>query len=369
MSDAAPEQLPKPVGRAPQPAFIPNLCHKQAVLRIVLATQLFALLVTLVHSGPGWLDWTHLALTSLFMQWIALSSAACLCAMRKRLEALPSDQQARRAYLLVLSLTLVYALLAEAIRLRIWTQGSDASWNDVDPSFVLHCVLISAIVSAVGLSYLYLQHQRFLEGQAGLEARIEALQARIKPHFLFNSMNSIAELIAVDPIKAEESVLDLAELFRAALKQESGLAPLGEEVGLCKSYLRIEGLRLGNRLQVDWRLDDSCLRLPVPPLCLQPLVENAIYHGIQPLPDGGRLQIAAYQQARSLYLEVSNPLPGNSLVPPERQHEGNRMALENTRRRLEAHYGPRAVIKTSRQEGRFTALIRIPLNQTADGSQ
>lgn len=354
---------PKALPDSPIPAFIPDLCHRQSVLRILLATQLFALLMTLVHTGPRGLDWEYLALTSLFMHWVTLSAAGLLCASQGFFRQWHPRHQAAAAYALLLCITALFAMLAEVIRLQPWQSEYPDRWNLLSLNFILYCVAISAILGAIGLRYLYLQHQRYCENQAGLEARLQALQARIKPHFLFNSMNSIAELISTQPDVAEEAVLDLAELFRASLSEEAALTTLDQEIRLCQSYVRMEGLRLGPRLQVEWSLPPDTLTCQIPPLCLQPLVENAIYHGIQPNPAGGKLEVLAYRREKTLYLEVRNPLPPTD---PDggRVHQGNRMALNNIRHRFDQRYGGEAAVKTSRQEKTFTAILRIP--QTPD---
>ncbi len=368
-------------------ALLPDLCQMPAILRVVMATELGALLFTLIHSGAGAFDWQFLALCSLFMLWIGLSSAALLCACRHWLARRTLSSQARMAYALVIGVTLVHALLAELVRLRAWGRDAPGWFSQVDGSFLLHCGLISAILGGVVLHYLYLQHQSALQARAGLEARVQALQARIRPHFLFNSMNSIAGLIPIDPQRAEEAVIDLAELFRSALQEPSRLVLLRTEIEVCERYLRIEKLRLGERLTVTWDLASLPANLRLPPLCLQPLVENAIYHGIQPSPAGGELKIRVYLQQRCLYIEVTNPLPAVTPAVPEplphaatgtpanpqgaarqgtdrrTRHQGNHLALDNIRSRLQAFYGERAALKTSRQESCFTAVLRIPIEE------
>src|SRR5690606_31316183 len=148
--------------------------------------------------------------------------------------------------------------------------------------FVLRSLGVAGIVAAVALRYLYMQHEwkRRLESESA--ARIEALQARIRPHFLFNSLNTIAAMIEAAPKAAEAAVEDLADLFRAALAANSRLVPLCDELALARGYLALEHLRLGERLQVEWDVDTLPVDALVPPLTLQPLLENAVYHGIEP---------------------------------------------------------------------------------------
>jgi len=140
-----------------------------------------------------------------------------------------------------------------------------------------------------------------------LRARLEALQARIRPHFLFNSLNSIASLIASDPERAELAVLDLSDLFRASLAKPGSLVAWRDELALARRYLSIEQYRLGARLELDWQVEGVPDDLPIPQLTLQPLLENAILHGIQPRVEGGRVEVRARYVDGLFELCVSNP--------------------------------------------------------------
>jgi two-component system sensor histidine kinase AlgZ len=180
---------------------------------------------------------------------------------------------------------------------------------------------------------------------------VQALQSRIRPHFLFNSMNSIASLIAIDPVAAETAVEDLAGLFRASLAQTSTEVSLADELDLCRRYLRIEQLRLGERLRVHWDVTALPADLPIPALSLQPLLENAIYHGIQMRADGGELSISGRYQAGEVRLRVCNPLA--DATAPVRA--GNRMALDNIGHRLRGLYGDGAGVEMQRRDREFCA--------------
>ncbi len=184
-----------------------------------------------------------------------------------------------------------------------------------------------------------------------------ALQARIRPHFLFNSLNSIAGLIPEDPDAAERAVEDLAGLFRASLRDPSAEIELGAELDLCRQYLAIESHRLGDRLTVDWQLEDLPLRETVPPLLLQPLVENAVYHGIQLRPEGGAVTIRLRCEGDDVIATVTNPLAPTGAVAVQ----GNQMALQNIRERLRAWAGDRARLDTERRADCFVATLRLPL--------
>jgi two-component system sensor histidine kinase AlgZ len=223
--------------------------------------------------------------------------------------------------------------------------------------FLLRTLTISTVVSAVVLRYLYVQHQWRQQLQAETRARIQVLQARIRPHFLFNSMNTIASLTHTRPDIAEEAINDLSDLFRVSLNHTQERTTLGEELLLARRYLNIEALRLGDRLQVDWNLDDVPLEVRVPPLILQPLLENAIYHGVEPMPEGGTIRISGAVERGMVNLTISNPVPEAAPAPVR---TGNHMAQENTRQRLQLACGARGQLELSQPPGEYRVTLRFP---------
>jgi len=210
------------------------------------------------------------------------------------------------------------------------------------------------------LRYFYVQHQWRSNLEAQSLAQIQALKARIRPHFLFNSMNTIACLVHIDANKAEKAVEDLSDLFRASL-QESTSHTLRQELDLTSSYIDIERLRLDDRLEVEWQLDESAVGIEVPTLCLQPLAENAIYHGIEPIDKGGRIKISAQLENNRLCLSVSNPVNDQNVMS---RHEGNHMAQANIKTRLMLMYADKAEFTIKAEVGMYTVLIGIPLKKT-----
>jgi two-component system sensor histidine kinase AlgZ len=184
------------------------------------------------------------------------------------------------------------------------------------------------------------------------------LQSRIQPHFLFNSLNSIVSLIATEPDKAENAVLDLADLFRANLGDAEGVSNWGEEKTLCEGYLRIEKYRLGDRLQVEWDVAGLPTETPMPLLILQPLLENAILHGLQPSLTGGGVRISATYEMGIVELVVSNSCP-----EVLESHQGAKMALENIRSRLAALFGPHSSVEAWRDGPRFFSRLVYPCKQ------
>lgn len=188
------------------------------------------------------------------------------------------------------------------------------------------------------------------------EARLNALQARIRPHFLFNSMNAALALVRSEPRRAETVIENLAELFRVLMSDQRQLVRLDEEVNLCLNYLEIEQIRLGDRLKINWKIEAMPAATRVPPLLLQPLVENAVYHGIEPNDGPGCIDISIEDLGRQVRIRMSNPAgrPGASAS------QGNRMALSNIRERLQLQYDAEATLLVDSQEGRYVVTMTLP---------
>ncbi|PBD28785.1 efflux RND transporter periplasmic adaptor subunit [Pseudomonas aeruginosa] len=296
-------------------------------------------------------NWVRLALASLFVQWIVLLSAALFCRLRPLLARLPVALAGSACCLLVVALTLGCTAVAEHYQLG----GELTRAGEVN--LYLRHALIALIMSALVLRYFYLQSQWRRQQQAELQARLESLQARIRPHFLFNSLNSIASLIELDPLKAEHAVLDLSDLFRASLAKPGTLVSWEEELALARRYLSIEQYRLGDRLQLDWQVHGVPANLPIPQLTLQPLLENALIYGIQPRVEGGLVQVEAVYREGVFQLCVSNPYDEALESPPSK---GTRQALHNIDARLGALFGPKASLSVERRDGRHYTCLRYP---------
>jgi len=342
---------------SPKPArddfFLPDLCAVGAVFMVVVVAELFAFVLVLAPGVRGDF-WSELSLVSLFVQWVALSSAAVLCLARPRLRRLGTVAAATGSYLLLLVVGIV---VSEAGYRLLHYADFSAGTADNHALFLLRNLALCAIVGAVLLRYFYVQHQWQCNVQREATARLQALQARIRPHFLFNSMNTIAALIRDKPEQAEEAVEDLADLFRATLVDVERPVSLAQELELVQRYLRIEQLRLDARLRVEWELQDLPLQAQVPALLLQPLVENAIYHGIEPLPEGGCIRIHGRCEGDMISLSVSNPLPTAGRAV---RHNGNRMALDNIRERLAYAYAGHASLKVTQDAGLYQVNLRFP---------
>ncbi len=335
--------------------FLPSFCEVRMVFAVVVIAELLAFMLTLVSPGVIEDPWGNLGLISLFMQWIALTSAAVLCIGRPLLSRLGNAAAAIVSYLLVLVVTGLVSELAFWLMLRS-TLFPNLSDGDHD-IFLLRSLTISTVVAAIVLRYLYVQFQWRQKHKAEATARIQALQARIRPHFLFNSMNTIAALTRSDPVAAESAIEDLSDLFRASLNNSSGQTMLGDELKLARRYLNIESLRLGERLAVNWDMGDVSMQHAVPPLILQPLLENAIYHGIEPLPAGGTITVTGRENAKGLTITISNPVATGGRAS---QHKGNQIAQENIRQRLQIAFGSEAGLENRQHEGTHSVVLTIP---------
>ncbi|MEM0954061.1 MAG: histidine kinase [Pseudomonadota bacterium] len=330
--------------------FIPDLCATRPVLMMFILAELLVVVYALGASDLPRFDWEALALSSLFVQWVVLLSAGLLCACRPLLTRLDLAVCVSLSFVLILLVALCSSLIAMMVL------SPSVYGRDMDGWWLARNLLVSAVFGGIALRYFYLQQQLRSQEQAELRARIESLRARIRPHFLFNTMNSIASLIGSRPEEAEQVVEDLSELFRASLVENRDLSSLSEELHLCELYLRIEQLRLGERLRVRWDINAEARNCLLPPLLLQPLVENAVYHGVARLDDGGEVVVSAVYESESLRVAVLNPVP----AAEQSVHEGHNMALDNIRQRLEAHYGAAASLRIDNSGTEFLVELVLP---------
>ncbi len=334
--------------------LLPDFCDVRVIFMLVLIVELLAIVLSMAIPSTTEQFWDHLAFISMMMQWIALLNAAVLCGSRGKLNRLPETATLAASFIIMMGISLLFSLAV--IYLKTW-MGLDEQTSPLGEYFLLRMLIISAAIYAVVLRYFYIQHQWKLNLNAQSLAQIQALKARIRPHFLFNSMNTIASLISVMPDKAEKAIEDLADLFRASL-QEKDLHTLKDEIELTRSYLDIEILRLGERLEIVWNVDNSLNDAEIPALSLQPLAENAIYHGIEPLPGGGTIQISVQRQGEHLKLEVSNPIDDSGVIT---HSKGNKMAQDNIRQRLQLAYGHKARFYINATKQDYTVTLELPV--------
>lgn len=328
---------------------LPDFCQLPALFALFVVGALTVTVMWLARDYPH--DWSAYSVGMLFVTWLSLVVGVLLCKLRPLLQRLPGHLPYVGVWLLILLIVLAASLVAHwfdgAMQMQLIKSSRFA--------FVRDNVLIAALLGAAMLRYFYVLAQWQARLAAVTRAQVEALQARIRPHFLFNSMNTVAALIRVDSAAAERTVEDLSELFRAALGQHaSSDGTLGEELALVDRYLAIEQLRLGPRLRIRRELDDLPAGFPLPRLLLQPLVENAVRHGIQPLREGGEVILRGQREGDGVRIEIINPLP---TTPPV---AGNGHGLDSVRRRVAWRYGPLARAEAGPQGDHFVVLLQLP---------
>ncbi|WP_019558344.1 sensor histidine kinase [Thioalkalivibrio sp. ALE12] len=320
---------------------LPDFCSAETLLRVLMVAVLLALAVALLRGGGQ--DWlSALALHALFIFWVALTSLLILCALKRPLHRLPLIAQIVLPPLVPIANTAIVYRLAEELVLA-------------DPALRWPVIGVATILSLVAMHYLYLQAAWQRETRAVAAAREQAMRARLRPHFLYNSMNTIAGLCRSDPERAEQITLDLADLFRATFATGDRHS-LREELELVRAFLGIEQTRFGERLELDWDCPDHAgLDVPVPTLFLQPLAENAIQHGIAPARGAGRIWVRCRMDSGRVTLIL-----GNS-VDAQARGEGTGTGTEAVRLRLQHAFGERVHFETEGRDGQFEVRIRLPL--------
>jgi two-component system sensor histidine kinase AlgZ len=335
--------------------YLPDFCAAASLFIIVLVAELIAIALTLASYGPDQQFLIELSKTSFFVLWIAILGTALLCQLSPYLER---AGQTRAFVIAFLALEVMCLAVAEGAwqLTRIYAESSII--DDTHGVFLLRTFTVSSIIIALAMRYLYISSEWRRSIVLEAQARISALQALIRPHFLFNSMNTIASLTRTDPERAEEAVEDLSDLLRANLGNSTNRSSLKQELETAAIYQRIEKLRLGDRLSVKWNVADLPMRARIPSLTIQPLLENAIYHGIELLPDGGEVTVTGTQEKDHLQISISNPVA----VGEKRSTGGNKMAMSNIQQRFELAYGSKATVRVDDDDERFSVTLRFPLD-------
>ena len=237
--------------------------------------------------------------------------------------------------------------------------GASAIISDLHSTFILRTFAISSIVIALAMRYLYVSSEWRRSIVLEAQSRISALQALIRPHFLFNSMNTIASLTRSNPPQAEEAVEDLSDLLRATMSSPKERSSLKQELEIAAIYQRIEKLRLGERLQVKWDVGELPMRARIPNLTIQPLLENAIYHGIELLADGGEVVVSGKRDGKFAEISMSNPVAEGQ----KRGKAGNNMAMANIRQRFELAYASRGSVEVDDSGNQYRVTLRFPIEE------
>lgn len=325
----------------PQAPALPDFRNLGTVLRALLAVNGAVVLVALATaSGPRSFVDELVRLTG-FVEPHLIAQLALLYALAPAL----ARQPYRIGAALVFGATALTAIAVHLLVLRALPGAADT---------LLKHLLLALAATALLLGYFRLRARAL--SPAITEARLQALQARIRPHFLFNSINGVLSLVRQDPRRAEEALHDMADLFRVLMRDNRELAPLADEVELCRQYLELEKLRLGDRLGVEWNVQHMPGDALVPPLVLQPLLENAVYHGIEPSSEPGIVSVNIYLSKGEVHAVLRNPYRASG----GSHHSGNKMALDNVRERLALHFDAEATLESKVLDRAYEVHIRMP---------
>jgi len=323
------------------PVAPPDFRNMGTCLRILVIANLMGLAAAVVRSEKIAGAWQEFLAISTTLEPFLLASLLVLYMLHPVLEKLPHRQ----------GITVILGSeLAVAATIRLFNMQRFGMEN---VSSLAHWWLLTLLATCTLLAYFNLRNRAL--SPALVEARLQALQARIRPHFLFNSINAVLSLIRDEPRRAETALEDLADLFRVLMADNRQLVPLASEVALCRQYLALEKLRLGHRLHVVWNIGDMPEEALVPPLILQPLLENAVYHGIEPVQEGGEIVIDIRLVRDQINIHVSNPFR-----PGAGHHAGNHMAVENIRERLALHFDYEASLVSSASADLYEVSILLP---------
>ncbi|MGS5088571.1 sensor histidine kinase [Hydrogenophaga sp. A37] len=317
-----------------------DTCQVGVVLRAVMFVQAVAWVAAL-YGAQGWWGWmTQVALYTAATLPAVLIWLLVVCALKRQLARLPKPAQWTSGILLGAA-SAVYGC-----GLLAWT-------GLVDPAPWLASAASGALVAAVLVAALVWRARA--RAPAGTTARLAELQARIRPHFLFNTLNSAIALVRAEPAKAEALLEDLSELFRHALADAQEAVPLRQELELAEHYLAIEQIRFGDRLRLEWSLDEKASGALLPPLILQPLVENAVKHGVEPSPTGATVRISTKRRGSTAIIKVTNTVPSGS------GSRGHGLALDNVRQRLTLLHDVEGRFQSALVDGVFQVRLEIPI--------
>src|SRR5690349_7046275 len=329
------------IRQAPAIPALPDLRNLGTILRILLGVNGATLLIALARE-PRWTAFaTEWATITGFVEPHLLAELAILWLLQPWIAKTP----ARAALGIVTVVTCAVTLGIGTLIPVLMVETRDG---------LLRHLAFALIAQFVLIGYFRLRARAL--SPAITEARLQALQARIRPHFLFNSLTAVLSLMRSEPRRAEVALEDLADLFRVLMRDNRELAPLADEVELCRQYLELEQLRLGERLVIDWNVKSMPGDALVPPLVLQPLLENAVYHGIEPSTAPGVVSINIFLSRDEVHALLRNPYTANSA----RHHAGNRMALDNIRERLALHFDAEASLESRVNRDSYEVHIRMP---------
>ncbi len=339
-----------------RPHFFSKISQWQYFIELFIGSNVLALVLALAEA-KGWsnLQFNHVIQYVLYINWILLAFTAWVGVFHNKLKKM-SDL---RATIFGFALLELIVFVTTIVLNSVLHWGGNFSLNHLSAVVVFDHVILhlsyGALLGAFCLRYLYMREQWSIQQTSELNARIQAMQARIHPHFLFNSLNSVVSLISIDPDRAEQMLIDLSRLFRANL-QELKLVSIREDIELCKYYVAIEQIRLGDRLSVEWNIQQPELleNVRIPLLTLQPLVENSIFHGIEKKIMTGRIGILVEILQNQVTIVITNPFIQDKI----NAREGHGIALDNVRQRLKAHFGNSVHFHSFAGKDMFTTVVQ-----------
>ena len=336
--------------------FFTKIGRWQHLIELFIASNILAMILALAEAQ----SWTALSVERLlqymlFINWVLLAFVALVELFQKKIQPLNFAQALVVGFILLQMIVLLTTVVLNAV---IYF-GQNFQIHGLSRDVLLDGVMLhlsyGVLIGTFCFRYLYLREQWARQQNSELHARIQAMQARIHPHFLFNSLNTVISLITIDPDKAEQMLLNLSRLFRASFK-ELKLVRLKDEIELCQRYLAIEQMRLGDRLRVEWKYDDEVLfsQVQIPLLTLQPLVENSIFHGVEKFLTKSTISILIEVLQNQVNIVITNPYTQDKI----NLRQGNGIAVENVKQRLEAYYGRTVIFQTYAGKGIFTTVVQ-----------
>jgi two-component system, LytTR family, sensor histidine kinase AlgZ len=328
---------------------IPYLCHGRLFVRALVLSQACAVVLAFAPGSQSYDVWQRMGVISVFVHWVTLLTILCLCAVRKKINRLSPILVLVHATIIFMIITAGISLLSYA-----WLGSLISVFSHSLSTFVLGNLMVAFIIALVAIQFFIMHTERNEQVAAQGRAELGALQARIQPHFLFNSLNTVAELTQVDAKSAEKALLDLSALFRSAL-HAGEMVMLKDELHLAEQYLSLEQWRLGNRMQVNWDINQSIADILIPSLTIQPLLENAVRYGIESSSAKSVLSITYTESRQAISLVVTNPYRH-----ADGRLGGNGIALNNIRQRLKLQYDDRASLTLGVVDDVFRAKLVIP---------
>jgi two-component system sensor histidine kinase AlgZ len=322
------------------PDALPDFRNLGVVARILLGVNALAFAAALV-AEPAWgAALARFQQAAILVEPVLLTTVVALYALSPLLQRLRYWQGCAVVLALALGLT-------AALHVALSAAGAAPAAG------AARALVLAALTAGALLAYLRLLAKAY--SPALSEARLQALQSRIRPHFLFNSLNAVLSLIRRDPRRAERALEDLSDLFRVLMQDTRRFVRLADEIALLERYASLEQLRLGERLAITWELAAAPVDALLPPLVLQPLLENAVYHGVEPGTGPGRVLVHIERRGARVLARIENPY-----IEEQARRAGNRMALDNIRERLQLFFDAEARIVTRIAGGRYQVEIEMP---------